>query len=93
MMIDDGWILRNNVIWNKHKGGMNPNKDRFGSVFEDFFFFCSQEKKKKCTNKNLKKIISIRKMAVILLQINQGLNKLNRLGKRPLFTIKKERCV
>lgn len=44
MMIDDGWILRNNVIWNKHKGGMNPNKDRFGSVFEDFFFFVKSEK-------------------------------------------------
>ena len=44
MMIDDGWILRNNVIWNKHKGGMNPNKDRFGSVFEDFFFFVKSER-------------------------------------------------
>ncbi len=44
MMIDDGWILRNNVIWNKHKGGMNPNKDRFGSIFEDFFFFVKNEK-------------------------------------------------
>lgn len=44
MMIDDGWILRNNVIWNKHKGGMNPNKDRFGSVFEDFFFFVKSDK-------------------------------------------------
>ena len=44
MMIDDGWILRNNIIWSKHKGGMNPNKDRFGSVFEDFFFFVKNEK-------------------------------------------------
>ncbi len=44
MMIDDGWILRNNVIWNKHKGRMNPAKDRFGSVFEDFFFFVKAEK-------------------------------------------------
>lgn len=43
-MIDDGWILRNNVIWNKHKGGLNPNADRFGSVFEDFFFFVKNEK-------------------------------------------------
>lgn len=43
-MIDDGWILRNNIIWSKHKGGMNPNKDRFGSVFEDFFFFVKNEK-------------------------------------------------
>ena len=44
MMIDDGWILRNDVIWNKHKGGMTPNKDRFGSVSEDFFFFVKSEK-------------------------------------------------
>lgn len=43
-MLDDGWILRNNVIWNKHKGGLNPNADRFGSVFEDFFFFVKNEK-------------------------------------------------
>jgi len=43
-MIDDGWILRNNVIWNKHKGGLSPNADRFGSVFEDFFFFVKSDK-------------------------------------------------
>ena len=43
MMIDDGWLLRNDVIWNKHKGGLNPNKDRFGSVFEDVFFFVKNE--------------------------------------------------
>lgn len=43
MMIDDGWLLRNDVIWNKHKGGLNPNKDRFGSVFEDVFFFVKSE--------------------------------------------------
>ena len=43
-MIDDGWILRNNVIWNKHKGGLSPNTDRFGSVFEDFFFFVKSDK-------------------------------------------------
>lgn len=43
-MIDDGWILRNDVIWNKHKGGLNPNTDRFGSVFENFFFFVKSDK-------------------------------------------------
>lgn len=42
-MLDDGWLLRNNVIWYKHKGGLSPNKDRFGSVFEDFFFFVKNE--------------------------------------------------
>ena len=43
-MIDDGWILRNDIIWNKHKGGLSPNPDRFGSVFENFFFFVKSEK-------------------------------------------------
>lgn len=43
-MIDDGWILRNDVIWNKRKGGLSPNTDRFGSVFENFFFFVKGEK-------------------------------------------------
>lgn len=43
-MMDDGWILRNDVIWYKHKGGLSPNKDRFGSVFEDFFFFVKSDK-------------------------------------------------
>lgn len=42
-MLDDGWILRNDVIWYKHKGGLSPNKDRFGSVFEDFFFFVKSD--------------------------------------------------
>ena len=43
-MIDNGWILRNDVIWNKHKGGLTPCPDRFGSVFEDFFFFVKEDK-------------------------------------------------
>ncbi len=43
-MIDNGWILRNDVVWNKHKGGFTPNSDRFGSVFEDFFFFVKCDK-------------------------------------------------
>lgn len=43
-MIDNGWILRNDVIWYKHKGGMCASKDRFGLVYEDFFFFVKSEK-------------------------------------------------
>lgn len=42
-MINRGWILRNNIIWNKQKGGLNPQNDRFGSVFEDVFFFVKNE--------------------------------------------------
>lgn len=43
-MIDKGWILRNDVIWYKHKGGMCASRDRFGLVYEDFFFFAKSEK-------------------------------------------------
>ena len=43
-MIDNGWILRNDVIWNKHKGGLSSSADKFGSVFEDFFFFVKSDK-------------------------------------------------
>lgn len=43
-MLERGWILRNNIIWNKQKGGLNPQKDRFASVFEDLFFFVKSEK-------------------------------------------------
>lgn len=42
-MMDEGWMLRNDIIWYKHKGGMCSSKDRFGNVFEDFFFFVKSE--------------------------------------------------
>ena len=34
-----GWILRNSVIWNKLKGGMDNSKDRLGNVHENIFHF------------------------------------------------------
>lgn len=43
-MIDKGWILRNDVIWYKIRGGMNATNDRFASVYEDFFFFVKDSK-------------------------------------------------
>ena len=43
-MLDEGWILRNDVIWHKCKGGMNASGDRFAPMFEHFFFFVKQEK-------------------------------------------------
>lgn len=43
-MIERGWLLRNNVIWNKQKGGLNPQRDRFASIYEDIFFFVKNEK-------------------------------------------------
>jgi len=39
-----GWILRNDVIWNKVKGGLDNTKDRLGNVHEYIFHFVKQEK-------------------------------------------------
>lgn len=39
-----GWILRNSVIWNKLKGGMDNSKDRLGNVHEHVFHFVKQAK-------------------------------------------------
>jgi DNA modification methylase len=37
-----GWILRNSVIWNKVKSGMDNSKDRLGNVHEHVFHFVQQ---------------------------------------------------
>jgi DNA modification methylase len=37
-----GWTLRNSVIWNKVKSGMDNTKDRLGSVHENLFHFVKQ---------------------------------------------------
>lgn len=39
-----GWTLRNSVIWNKVKGGMDNSKDRLANVHEDVFHFVKQAK-------------------------------------------------
>lgn len=39
-----GWILRNSVIWNKVKSGMDNSKDRLGNVHENVFHFVKQPK-------------------------------------------------
>ena len=42
-LIDNqGWILRNSVIWNKLKGGMDNSKDRLANVHENVFHFVKQ---------------------------------------------------
>lgn len=42
-LIDNqGWILRNSIIWNKQKGGMDSSKDRLGNVHENVFHFVKQ---------------------------------------------------
>ncbi len=37
-----GWMLRNSVIWNKVKSGMDNTKDRLGNVHEMIFHFVRQ---------------------------------------------------
>ncbi len=39
-----GWILRNSVIWNKVKSGMDNTQDRLGNVHENVFHFVKQAK-------------------------------------------------
>jgi DNA modification methylase len=39
-----GWLLRNSVIWNKVKSGMDNTKDRLGNVHENIFHFVKQAK-------------------------------------------------
>jgi DNA modification methylase len=44
-LIDNqGWTLRNSVIWNKLKGGMDNSKDRLANVHENVFHFVKQPK-------------------------------------------------
>lgn len=39
-----GWILRNHVVWNKLKGGMDNSSDRLGNIHESVFHFVKQAK-------------------------------------------------
>jgi DNA modification methylase len=38
------WILRNHVIWNKIKSGMDNSKDRLGNIHESIFHFVKHPK-------------------------------------------------
>lgn len=44
MMDQQGWILRNSVIWNKVKGGMDTSTDRLANTHEMLFHFVKQPK-------------------------------------------------
>lgn len=44
MMDEQGWTLRNSIIWNKHKGGMDSSKDRLRNIHEHFFHFVKNPK-------------------------------------------------
>lgn len=39
MMDEQGWVLRNEVVWNKLKGGMDQSKDRLANTHELLFHF------------------------------------------------------
>lgn len=41
---NQGWVLRNEVVWNKIKGGMDNSKDRLANVHEKLFHFVKQPK-------------------------------------------------
>ena len=41
---NQGWTLRNSVVWNKLKGGMDNSKDRLGNVHESVFHFVKRPK-------------------------------------------------
>ena len=39
---DAGWVLRNSVVWNKMKSGMDNSTDRLGNIHENVFHFVKQ---------------------------------------------------
>lgn len=44
MMDKQNWTLRNSIIWNKHKGGMDSTNDRLRNVHENIFHFVKSSK-------------------------------------------------
>ncbi len=44
MMDEQHWTLRNDVIWNKHKGGLDSSKDKLRNVYEHVFHFVKDPK-------------------------------------------------
>ncbi|NJN33130.1 MAG: site-specific DNA-methyltransferase, partial [Saprospiraceae bacterium] len=44
MTDEQGWTLRNSIIWNKHKGGMDSANDRLRNVHENIFHFVKSSK-------------------------------------------------
>jgi DNA modification methylase len=39
-----GWTMRNSIVWNKLKGGMDNSKDRLANVHENLFHFVKRAK-------------------------------------------------
>ena len=43
-LTEKGWILRNTVIWNKIKGGLDNTNDRLRNIYEPVFHFVKKSK-------------------------------------------------
>lgn len=43
-LTERGYVLRNTVIWNKVKGGLDNTNDRLRNIYEPFFHFVKREK-------------------------------------------------
>ncbi len=43
MMDEQGWLLRNDVVWNKHKGAMDSSSDKLRNIHEMIFHFVKSE--------------------------------------------------
>ena len=41
---EQGWVLRNGIVWNKVKGGLDNSKDRLRNVHENIFHFAKIRK-------------------------------------------------
>ncbi len=41
-LCDDGWILRNDIVWHKRNGMPESTRDRFSKKFESVFMFVKQ---------------------------------------------------
>lgn len=41
---NQGWTMRNSIVWNKLKGGMDNSKDRLANVHENLFHFVKRAK-------------------------------------------------
>ncbi len=44
LMDEQNWVLRNSVIWNKHKGGLDSSNDKLRNIHENIFHFVKNEK-------------------------------------------------
>jgi DNA modification methylase len=44
LMDTQNWTLRNSIIWNKHKGGLDSSHDRLRNVHENIFHFVKSAK-------------------------------------------------